>query len=71
MKQSPLYLHRLAAGPSTMLTQREVCALLRISAKTLQRLRREKKIRFVKFGPHSIRFRQEDVGKFVNRRFAR
>jgi len=53
-------------GP--MLTQRDVCALLRISAKSLQRFRRERRIKFVQFGPHSIRFRQEDVAEFVRRR---
>jgi excisionase family DNA binding protein len=51
-----------------LLTQRDVCALLRISAKTLQRFRRECRIKFLKFGPHSIRFRQEDVGEFIRRR---
>jgi excisionase family DNA binding protein len=52
-----------------LLTQRDVCALLRISAKTLQRFRRDCRIKFVKFGPHSIRFRQEDVGgEFIRRR---
>jgi len=50
-----------------MLKQQEVCALLRISAKTLQRLRRENWIRFVQWGPHSIRFRQEDVAEFIRR----
>lgn len=51
-----------------LLNQRDVCTLLRVSAKTLQRLRRERLIRFVQFGPHSIRFRQEDVGDFIRRR---
>jgi excisionase family DNA binding protein len=51
-----------------LLTQRDVCALLRISAKSLQRMRRERLIKFVQFGPHSIRFRQEDVGEFIRRR---
>ena len=53
-------------GP--LLNQRDVCALLRISAKSLQRLRRERRIKFIQFGPHSIRFRQEDVGEFIRRR---
>jgi len=54
-----------------LLTQREVCALLRIAPKTLQNLRRAGKIRFVKFGYRSIRFRQDDVAAFVNRRLVR
>jgi excisionase family DNA binding protein len=53
-------------GP--MLTQREVCELLRITAKTLVRLRRSRKIRYARLGPHTIRFRQEDVAEFVRRR---
>jgi excisionase family DNA binding protein len=53
-------------GP--MLTQREVCDLLQIAPKTLQLLRRARKIRFARLGPHSIRFRQEDVADFISRR---
>jgi predicted site-specific integrase-resolvase len=53
-------------GP--MLNQREVCTLLRICAKQLQNLRRSRKIRFVRISAHCIRFRQEDVAEFLQRR---
>jgi excisionase family DNA binding protein len=56
-------------GP--MLDQNEVCRLLAISRKTLQQLRRERKIKFVRLGYRSIRFRQEDVGEFIRRRTTR
>jgi excisionase family DNA binding protein len=61
------------AGPSPMnnyplLTQTEVCKLLGISKKTLQNWRVQRKIGFVKFGHCTIRFRQEDVAEFINRR---
>lgn len=53
-------------GP--MLNQREVCRLLAISPKTLQTLRRSRKIRFVRLSARAIRFRQEDVAEFLQRR---
>ena len=53
-------------GP--MLTQAEVCRLLRVSAKTLQNWRRKRKIGYVKFSHCGIRFRQEDVAEFIRRR---
>lgn len=51
-----------------LLCQKEVCALLGISAATLRRLRKTRKIAYISFGRHSIRFRQEDVRKFIERR---
>jgi len=56
-------------GP--MLTQTEVCELFRITRKTLQNWRRQRKIGFVRFGHHSIRFRQEDIADFIRRRESR
>jgi predicted site-specific integrase-resolvase len=53
-------------GP--MLTQKQVCALLAICPKMLQRLRQSRKIRFVRLSAHAIRFRQEDVADFLQRR---
>ena len=53
-------------GP--MLTTAEVCRLLRICAKQLQNLRRSRKIRFVRLSYRAIRFRQEDVADFLQRR---
>ncbi len=53
-------------GP--MLTAREVCAFLQITAKTLRRYCRARKIRFARLGPHTIRFRQEDIADFIKRR---
>jgi excisionase family DNA binding protein len=54
-----------------LLTQREVCKLLGFCSKTVKKLRQSGKLPFVKLGYRSIRFRQEDVGAFVNRRFGR
>jgi excisionase family DNA binding protein len=51
-----------------MLNQREVCRLLAISPKMLQKLRRSRKIRFVRLSYRAIRFRQEDVAEFLQRR---
>jgi excisionase family DNA binding protein len=53
-------------GP--MLTQSEVCKLLRVSPSTLKNWRRQRKIAFVKFGHCSVRFRQEAVAEFIRRR---
>ncbi len=53
-------------GP--MLNHREVCQLLGVTTKTLTRWRRSKKIRFARLGPHTIRFRQEDIADFIKRR---
>jgi excisionase family DNA binding protein len=54
-----------------LLTQREVCRLLQVSPKTLQRLRRRSMITFVQFGYHSIRFRQDEVEEFIRRQESR
>lgn len=51
-----------------MLTQTEVCRILRVSPKTLQNWRRKKKIGYVKFGHCCIRYRQEDVARFIRHR---
>jgi len=51
-----------------LLTSDEVCSQLRICKKTLQSLRKNRKIVYVMFGHHSIRFRQEDIEKFIRRR---
>jgi excisionase family DNA binding protein len=53
-------------GP--MLKASEVCALLNICEKMLRKLRRSRKIRFVRLSPRCIRFRQEDVVDFLRRR---
>jgi len=51
---------------SRLLTQREVCERLRICPKMLQRLRRARKIAYLKLGVNrSIRFREEAVEKFL------
>jgi excisionase family DNA binding protein len=51
-----------------LLTQTEVCRILRVSKKTLQNWRVARKIGYVKFGHCCIRFRQEDVQEFIRRR---
>lgn len=53
-----------------LLTQKEAASLLRVSVKTLQILRRTGKLPFVKFGFHCIRFKQEDIERFVRERTA-
>jgi excisionase family DNA binding protein len=54
-----------------LLTQREVCRLLKLSPKTLQILRRTRQIPFVKFGHRSIRFRPDEIQEFVRQREVR
>lgn len=51
-----------------LLTHREVCERLRISPKTLQKLRTARKISYIRFGHRSIRFRPEAVEEFIRRR---
>jgi len=51
-----------------LLTTYEVCRRLGICATVLQRLRRERKIAFIKFGHRSIRFREEAVQEFLRRK---
>ncbi len=51
-----------------LLTQREVCQRLGICAKTLQILRRNRKIAYLRFGHRSIRFREQAVEDFMRRR---
>jgi excisionase family DNA binding protein len=53
-------------GP--MLTQKQVCQLLQVTTKTLAKWRRSRKIRYARLGPHTFRFRQEDIADFVQRR---
>ena len=52
----------------TLLTTRDVCYQLGISRSTLQRLRRHRKIGYVTLGYRSLRFRQQDVDRFISRR---
>ena len=55
-----------------LLTQREVCDRLRICPKTLQRLRRARKIAHLTLGRNrSIRFRPEAVENFLRQQEAR
>ncbi len=51
----------------SLLTQREVANDLRVSLKTLQRLRREGQIRFMKWGYRTIRYSSGEVEKFKER----
>jgi excisionase family DNA binding protein len=53
-------------GP--MLKPAEVCAILNVCEKMLRNLRRARKIRFVRLSARCIRFRQEDVAEFLQRR---
>jgi len=51
-----------------LLTQTEVCVRLGICRKTLQVLRRTRKIGYVQFGHRTIRFRESVVEEFIRRR---
>jgi excisionase family DNA binding protein len=51
-----------------LLTQREVCARLGICPTVLQRLRKARKIAYLRFGHRSIRFREQAVEDFLKRR---
>lgn len=51
-----------------LLTSKEVCARLGVCFTTLQVLRRNRKIAYLRFGHRSIRFREEAVQEFLRRR---
>lgn len=50
-----------------LMTQKEVASELRVSLKTLQRLRREKRLPFLRWGYRTIRFSSAEVEKFKER----
>ncbi|WP_081990148.1 helix-turn-helix domain-containing protein [Psychroserpens sp. Hel_I_66] len=52
------------SNPDIFLNTKEVCMMLKCSSVTLWKLRRDKKIRFLKFDKN-IRFRQSDVVQFI------
>ena len=49
------------------LTSRDVCALLKISSKTLERLRKKRALNFVRLGG-AYRFRRSAVDLFLSQR---
>ena len=51
-----------------LLTTREVCKRLGICLKTLQQLRANRKIAYIRFGHRSIRFREQAIEQFLARR---
>ena len=51
-----------------LLTSREVCSRLGVCPKTLQVLRKSRKIAYLRFGHRSIRFREQAVEEFLRRR---
>jgi len=51
-----------------LLTTREVCQRLGVCIKTLQNLRVNRKIAYIRYGHRSIRFRPEAVEQFLQRR---
>jgi excisionase family DNA binding protein len=51
-----------------LLTTREVCQRLGVCIRTLQVLRSNRKIAYLRFGRRSIRFREEAVADFIQRR---
>jgi len=51
-----------------LLTTREVCRRLGISIRTLQVLRSNRKIAYLRFGHRSIRFREQAIEEFLQRR---
>lgn len=48
-----------------LLTQSEVCRQLRVSPKTLQLLRRARRIDYMRLGHRTIRFTRAAVEKFM------
>lgn len=53
---------------SRLLTTREVCQRLQICDTYLHRLRRAQKIVAVRLGWRSVRYREEEVARFVEQR---
>lgn len=51
-----------------MLTQREAAKRLQISVKTLQILRRQRRINFFRLGYRTIRIAESEIQQFINRR---
>jgi len=51
-----------------LLTTREVCKRLGVCMRTLQILRSNRKISYLRFGHRSIRFREQAVEEFLQRR---
>jgi excisionase family DNA binding protein len=51
-----------------LLTSAEVQQLLRVNRDCLNRWRRLHRIPFIRLGYRSVRFRQEDVARFIQRR---
>ncbi len=47
-----------------LLTQKEVCRELRVCPKTLQRLRRAGKLKFMRWGHRTIRFSSREIERF-------
>ena len=56
---------------STLLTATEVCDLLQISRRTLQRLCAYRKLSFIRIGQNTVRFRREIVDVFLRSREVR
>lgn len=50
---------------TSLLTQREVCRQLRLSVKTLQRLRKSKRIEAIVISHRAVRFTQAAVDRFL------
>jgi excisionase family DNA binding protein len=57
----------------TLLTQREAAAALRISQRSLERMRVSgaSGLRFVRVGRRSVRYREEDIADYVAARTVR
>ena len=54
---------------ATLLTQREAASVLRLSERTLERMRvRGSSLRFVRLHNRSIRYRQQDLDTYINAR---
>lgn len=54
--------------PQTLYTRIQVAAKLKVSASTVDRLRRAKQIPTVRIGPRSIRFKKADLDNYITRR---
>jgi excisionase family DNA binding protein len=57
----------IAVCPEEFLTSRDVCALLKISSKTLERMRKRRALNFVRVGG-AYRFRRSALDLFLAQR---
>jgi hypothetical protein len=62
-----MLIHQESNEPQKLLKSREVCKMLRVSPGTLQNLRRNNTVGFLKIGG-ILYYRFEDIERLINRR---